>query len=161
MAGHNPSSFLLILLLAAVCQCLVAPASGAAASGVVLSDVNNMLRDATKAATTSEKPVPSKQNQKPETDSLESSVELLRFVDDDEEDSEDLSSLEVVSSSGMTSQKQLGDQVRLLTKQLGALMLRRREDYEMLEHNLRKSLRLTTDAASADADMRSELKQLR
>ncbi|EDV36350.2 uncharacterized protein Dana_GF12920 [Drosophila ananassae] len=157
MAG---SSLRLILLLAAVCQCLVAPASGAATSGVVLSDVNNMLRDATKAATTtsSEKPVPSKQ--KPETDSLESSVELLRFVDDDEEDSEDLSSLEVVSS-GVPAQKQLGDQVRLLTKQLGALMLRRREDYEMLEHNLRKSLRLTTNAASADADMRSELKQLR
>ncbi|XP_017087923.2 protein scabrous [Drosophila bipectinata] len=157
MAGTNVLR--LILLLAAVC--LVAPARGAV-SGVVLSDVNNMLRDATKAVATSEKPVPSKQ--KPETDSLESSVELLRFVDDDEEDSEDLSSLETVSSgkaSGTLTQKQLGDQVRLLTKQLGALMLRRREDYEMLEHNLRKSLRLTTDAASADADMRSELKQLR
>jgi len=30
--------------------------------------------------------------------------------------------------------RRMADQVRLLTKQLNALMLRRREDYEMLEH---------------------------
>ncbi|XP_013109646.2 protein scabrous [Stomoxys calcitrans] len=35
----------------------------------------------------------------------------------------------------------LRDQVRLLSKQLNVLMNRRREDYELLERNLRKSLR--------------------
>ncbi|KAH8277640.1 hypothetical protein KR018_002530, partial [Drosophila ironensis] len=150
----------LVLLLAVVLQSMVTTAS-AAVSGVVLSDVNNMLRDASKA-TTSGKSVPTQQ--KPEAEAPESSVELLRFVDDEEDNSEDISSVETPSNgqaSGTLSQRQLSEQVRLLTKQLGALMLRRREDYEMLEHNLRKSLRFTTDAATADADLRSEFKQLR
>ncbi|XP_034475987.1 protein scabrous [Drosophila innubila] len=99
-----------------------------------------------------------------------SSVELLRFVDDDNEDDDNDddagdNELEMLSN-GVKPQTdnanlKLGDQVRLLTKQLNALMTRRREDYELLEHNLRKSLRLTTNAASVDADMRSELDQLR
>ncbi|KAH8402372.1 hypothetical protein KR009_011597, partial [Drosophila setifemur] len=158
MAGSN--GLRLILLAVATLHSLnFTPVSGAVA-GVVLSDVNNMLRD-TKASTststtTSERSVAAKLKL-----DEESSVELLRFVDDDEtSDSEDVSSMES-SSSNKDSQKELGQQVRLLTKQLSALMLRRREDYEMLEHNLRKSLRLTTNAASADADMRSELNQLR
>ncbi|KAH8258446.1 hypothetical protein KR038_011593, partial [Drosophila bunnanda] len=154
MAGSN--GLRLILLAAVILQvaCLAATAATsaavAAATGgtvVVLSDVNNMLRDATKATT------PSKP--KTETEAPESSVELLRFVEDEEEERDE------EQERDFREQKALGDQVRLLTKQLGALMLRRREDYEMLEHNLRKSLRLTTSAASADSGLRDELNQLR
>ncbi|XP_030387404.1 protein scabrous [Scaptodrosophila lebanonensis] len=108
-----------------------------------------------------------------ENESQTSSVELLRFVDDDNEgDNDNELELELTKDEGdgdgeRGREKQtldtltLNDQVRLLSKQLNALMTRRREDYEMLEHNLRKSLRLTTDAANVDADMRSELEQLR
>ncbi|XP_016943521.3 protein scabrous [Drosophila suzukii] len=150
MAGSSVLRPILLAALLVVLQVSVATVRGAATAGVVLSDVNNMLRDA--KVMTSEKPVA---HSKPETEAPESSVELLRFVEDDE-DGEDLSSMEDPSNGRRTA-----DQVRLLTKQLNALMLRRREDYEMLEHNLRKSLRLTTNAASVDADMRSELNQLR
>jgi len=150
MAGSSVLRPILLTALLVVLQVSVATVRGAATAGVVLSDVNNMLRDA--KVMTSEKPVA---HSKPETEAPESSVELLRFVEDDE-DGEDLSSMEDPSNGRRTA-----DQVRLLTKQLNALMLRRREDYEMLEHNLRKSLRLTTNAASVDADMRSELNQLR
>ncbi|KAI8038335.1 hypothetical protein M5D96_008229 [Drosophila gunungcola] len=143
-----------ILLAVVVLQISMVSVSGAASGGVILSDVNNMLRDA--RTSTSEKPSQSR----PETEAPESSVELLRFVEDDE-DGEDLSSMESPSNGRTMEARKMGDQVRLLTKQLSALMLRRREDYEMLEHNLRKSLRLTTNAASVDADMRSELSQLR
>lgn len=70
----------------------------------------------------------------------------------------------------------LRDQIRLLSKQLNVLMTRRREDYELLEHNLRKSLRITQQpeqqeqqhkveinyaAADSDSDIRNELTQLR
>ncbi|KAH8365283.1 hypothetical protein KR084_007936, partial [Drosophila pseudotakahashii] len=151
MAGSNGLLAVVVLVL----QISVATVQGAASAGVVLSDVNNMLRDAKVA--TSEKPVG---HSKPETEAPESSVELLRFVDDDE-DGEDLSSAETSSNGRTMEARRMADQVRLLTKQLNALMLRRREDYEMLEHNLRKSLRLTSNAASVDADMRSELNQLR
>ncbi|XP_037717236.1 protein scabrous [Drosophila subpulchrella] len=150
MAGSSVLRPILLAVLLVVLQVSVATVRGAATAGVVLSDVNNMLRDA--KVMTSEKPVA---HSKPETEAPESSVELLRFVEDDE-DGEDLSSMEDPSNG-----RRMADQVRLLTKQLNALMLRRREDYEMLEHNLRKSLRLTTNAASVDADMRSELNQLR
>ncbi|XP_017125711.2 protein scabrous [Drosophila elegans] len=143
-----------ILLAVVVLQICMVSVSGAASGGVILSDVNNMLRDA--RTSTSEKPSQSR----PETEAPESSVELLRFVEDDE-DGEDISSMESPSNGRTMEARKMGDQVRLLTKQLSALMLRRREDYEMLEHNLRKSLRLTTNAASVDDDMRSELSQLR
>ncbi|KAH8300321.1 hypothetical protein KR044_012919 [Drosophila immigrans] len=140
----------------------VASARGATA---IISDVNNMLRDtqqtATSKTTTTTTAVPS------------SSVELLRFVNEDdnnnnsEEDDGDnelellSNGVQVAATNNAADNMKLGDQVRLLSKQLNALMTRRREDYELLEHNLRKSLRLTTDAASVDADMRSELDQLR
>ncbi|EDW02021.1 protein scabrous [Drosophila grimshawi] len=159
-------SMLLLMLLA------VASARGATTG--VISDVNNMLRD---AQATSSAPALSS--------TVPSSVELLRFVNDEDNDNEsEESELGLLSngaqvlqprsssrsiSSGSNSgggnkgeqSLELGDQVRLLTKQLNALMTRRREDYELLEHNLRKSLRLTSSAASVDADMRSELDQLR
>ncbi|KAM8714440.1 hypothetical protein ACLKA7_014553 [Drosophila subpalustris] len=158
MAVLNILRFVLLLI--------VAVASARGATGII-SDVNNMLRDTQStssmpAATT----VPS------------SSVELLRFVNDDDDDNDDDDAdadndnsddeLEMLSNGAKPqtdnnngNNLKLGDQVRLLTKQLNALMTRRREDYELLEHNLRKSLRLTTNAASVDADMRSELDQLR
>ncbi|XP_046810942.1 protein scabrous [Lucilia cuprina] len=70
----------------------------------------------------------------------------------------------------------LRDQVRLLSKQLNVLMNRRREDYELLERNLRKSLRITQNnqpqqqhqqqnqqqqSISNDLDLRNELENLR
>lgn len=154
---------LVLLLIAAV-------ASARGATGII-SDVNNMLRD---TQSTSSAPVPLSL-----ATTMPSSVELLRFVNDEDNDNDDdIGELEMLSNGAQVSRQQLqqqqkhdeaededklklSDQVRLLTKQLNALMTRRREDYEMLEHNLRKSLRLTTDAASVDADVRSELDQLR
>lgn len=155
MAGFN--------ILRCIFLLLIAVASARGATGII-SDMNNMLRDtqatsSTPAVTT----VPS------------SSVELLRFVnDEDNGENDDDDELEMLSNgvkphaasaaaaaSADNDNFKLGDQVRLLTKQLNALMTRRREDYELLEHNLRKSLRLTTNAANVDADMRSELDQLR
>lgn len=60
------------------------------------------------------------------------------------------------------------DQVRLLAKQLNVLMNRRREDYELLERNLRKSLRMQhshlpqeKQSASNDLDLRNEMENLR
>ena len=57
----------------------------------------------------------------------------------------------------------LNDQVHLLTKQLNALMMRRREDYKLLENNLRKSLRKNTlnNVANVDMDIHNELEHLR
>lgn len=154
---------LVLLLIAAV-------ASARGATGII-SDVNNMLRD---TQSTSSAPVPLSL-----ATTMPSSVELLRFVNDEDNDNDDdTGELEILSNGAQVSRQQLqqrqkhdeaededklklSDQVRLLTKQLNALMTRRREDYELLEHNLRKSLRLTTDAASVDADVRSELDQLR
>lgn len=54
----------------------------------------------------------------------------------------------------------LDDQVRLLTKQMNALMTRRREDFKLLENNLKKSMRKNAFKL-ADADVRSELDKLR
>lgn len=149
-------------------------ASARGASGII-SDVNNMLRD-TQSSSSAPSPLPLTL-----ATTMPSSVELLRFVNDEESEASDASEdveLELLSNGAQVSRTQqqqqqrdnshvdqdklqLSDQVRLLSKQLNALMTRRREDYELLEHNLRKSLRLTTDAASVDADVRSELDQLR
>lgn len=154
-------------MLSLVLLLIVAVASARGATGII-SDVNNMLRD---TQSTSSAPVPLSL-----ATTMPSSVELLRFVNDEDNDNDDdTGELEMLSNGAQVSRKpqqqhdeaededklKLSDQVRLLTKQLNALMTRRREDYEMLEHNLRKSLRLTTDAASVDADVRSELDQLR
>lgn len=156
-------------MLSLVLLLIVAVASARGATGII-SDVNNMLRD---TQSTSSAPVPLSL-----ATTMPSSVELLRFVNDEdnEDNDDDTGELEMLSNGAQVSRQpqqqqqhdgadedklKLGDQVRLLTKQLNALMTRRREDYELLEHNLRKSLRLTTDAASVDADVRSELDQLR
>lgn len=157
-------------MLSLVLLLITAVASARGATGII-SDVNNMLRD---TQSTSSAPVPLSL-----ATTMPSSVELLRFVNDEdnEDNDDDTGELEMLSNGAQVSRQpqqqqqqhdganedklKLGDQVRLLTKQLNALMTRRREDYELLEHNLRKSLRLTTDAASVDADVRSELDQLR
>lgn len=158
-------SFLAFMLL------IVASVASARGASGIISDVNNMLRD---TQSTSSAPLPLTL-----ATTMPSSVELLRFVNDEESEASDASEdveLELLSNGAQVSRTQqqqradshveqdklqLSDQVRLLSKQLNALMTRRREDYELLEHNLRKSLRLTTDAASVDADVRSELDQLR
>lgn len=54
----------------------------------------------------------------------------------------------------------LEDQVRLLTKQMNALMIRRREDFKLLENNLKKSLRKNY-AQYGDVDVRVEFEKLR
>lgn len=158
-------SFVAFMLL------IVASVASARGASGIISDVNNMLRD---TQSTSSAPLPLTL-----ATTMPSSVELLRFVNDEESETSDASEdveLELLSNGAKVSRTQqqqradshveqdklqLSDQVRLLSKQLNALMTRRREDYELLEHNLRKSLRLTTDAASVDADVRSELDQLR
>lgn len=163
-------------LLAFMLLIVASVASARGASGII-SDVNNMLRD-TQSSSSAPSPLPLTL-----ATTMPSSVELLRFVNDEESEASDASEdveLELLSNGAQVSRTQqqleqqqrddshvdqdklqLSDQVRLLSKQLNALMTRRREDYELLEHNLRKSLRLTTDAASVDADVRSELDQLR
>ncbi|XP_017873085.1 PREDICTED: protein scabrous-like [Drosophila arizonae] len=150
--------------LVVIVALVVAGARGATTSSgnILVSDENNMLRDAQTAGSTA--PIATATATATAAAPALSSVELLRFVNEDEDNNE----LELLSSGkdeqdadAAEKNLKLGDQVRLLTKQLNALMTRRREDYELLEHNLRKSLRLTTDAASVDADMRSELDQLR
>uniref|UniRef100_A0A0K8VMS8 Protein scabrous n=1 Tax=Bactrocera latifrons TaxID=174628 RepID=A0A0K8VMS8_BACLA len=116
-----------------------------------------------------------------------SSVELLRFVDERDDatlihatttaaasaTTTTTSSFATTTTTAVPSHEQSGEalplaeQVQLLSKQLNALMTRRREDYELLEHNLRKSLRIdatANDALSANAvdmDMRTELLDLR
>uniref|UniRef100_A0A1A9UI61 Uncharacterized protein n=1 Tax=Glossina austeni TaxID=7395 RepID=A0A1A9UI61_GLOAU len=50
-----------------------------------------------------------------------------------------------LTSSSSLKSLSLEDQVRLLSKQLNVLMTRRREDYELLERNLLKSLRITME----------------
>lgn len=54
----------------------------------------------------------------------------------------------------------LEDQVRLLSKQMSALMNRRREDYKMLENSLKKSVRQNS-VQFGDSELRSELVKLR
>ncbi|XP_011188668.2 protein scabrous [Zeugodacus cucurbitae] len=117
-----------------------------------------------------------------------SSVELLRFVDERDDamliHATTTGAASTTTTSPTTTTKTttttaaptheqsaatlpLAEQVQLLSKQLNALMMRRREDYELLEHNLRKSLRIGTtakdalSAAAGDADMRTELQDLR
>ena len=51
----------------------------------------------------------------------------------------------------------VNDKVNLLTKQLGALSLRRREDYKLLEISLQKYVR----KYSLDIDIKKELNDLR
>ncbi|XP_073846390.1 scabrous [Musca autumnalis] len=133
----------------------------------------------------------------------EPSAELLRFVneDDDDDNTEDVDNdatdSEYNQSGGVDNDIQLPsrqsrqynnnnknndnnaymqslslkDQVRLLSKQMNVLMNRRREDYELLERNLRKSLRIAEDKDSNgetgiytntnDVDLRKELETLR
>jgi len=102
MAGSSVLRPILLAALLVVLQVSVATVRGAATAGVVLSDVNNMLRDA--KVMTSEKPVA---HSKPETEAPESSVELLRFVEDDE-DGEDLSSMEDPSNGRRMADYLLG-----------------------------------------------------
>lgn len=54
----------------------------------------------------------------------------------------------------------LEDQVQLLSKQLNALMTRRREDYKMLENSLKKYVRKNS-LQFLDKDIKNELDQLR
>ena len=55
----------------------------------------------------------------------------------------------------------LDEQVQLLSKQLSALMTRRREDYKMLENSLKKYVRKNSAQFTDTADVRAELEQLR
>lgn len=57
-------------------------------------------------------------------------------------------------------QLSLQDQVRLLNKQMNALMTRRREDFKLLEINLKKSIRKNAQQY-ADAEILAELEKLR
>lgn len=80
-----------------------------------------------------------------DSDDLNASAETIDHKVDDGNDNDQLS---------------LDDQVRLLTKQMNVLMTRRREDFKLLENNLKKSMRKNA-VQFADADVRSELDKLR
>lgn len=82
---------------------------------------------------------------------------------------EDKLLLDIVSSESDSSSSSadvdfddlsLEDQVRLLSKQMSALMTRRREDYKMLETSLKNSVRKNSQQFG-DLDLRNELNQLR
>lgn len=67
---------------------------------------------------------------------------------------------DTVDDANSSEQLSLEDQVRLLTKQMDALMTRRREDFKLLENNLKKSMRKNAQQY-ADADVQAELEKLR
>lgn len=76
--------------------------------------------------------------------------------DDDADDGRSIS----VRADDSGIQLSLEDQVRLLTKQMNALMTHRREDFKLLESNLKKSMRKNA-AQYADADVQAEVEKLR
>ena len=212
---HALSANGLILLMLAIIALVLSASRNGFATANVINDVNNMLRDVaaeTEAKANSHigqhvnvgrAEAKMLQNQiksistesygedttNMEQDAAEakaSSVELLRFVNDnetedndadgqndDDDDDDDIITGSVVKtllrnnkdgSTATTAKEEdgtLNEQVRLLSKQLNALMMRRREDYELLEHNLRKSLQLKSNAENVDLDIRTELDQLR
>lgn len=81
-----------------------------------------------------------------------SSSASLENDNDDEDDDDEADGGAVVLS--------LADQVRLLSKQMSALMNRRREDYKMLETSLKNSVRKNSQQFG-DVETRSELAKLR
>lgn len=54
----------------------------------------------------------------------------------------------------------LSDQVKLLSKQMNALMTRRREDYKLIENNLKRFVRKNSKEFT-DVDVEMELEKLR
>lgn len=82
-----------------------------------------------------------------------SSVTSMEDNDDDVDDEDD-------NDAGAALALPLTDQVRLLSKQMSALMNRRREDYKMLETSLKNSVRKNSQQFG-DVEMRSELAKLR
>lgn len=90
--------------------------------------------------------------------------QILRDADDaaiDMDDSDDVSAGDTTDHNVEDNDHlSLDDQVRLLTKQMTVLMTRRREDFKLLENNLKKSMRKNA-VRFADADVRSELDKLR
>lgn len=60
----------------------------------------------------------------------------------------------------MNSEMSVEDHVHLLTKQLNALMTRRREDYKLLENSLKKYV-LKNSMEVAEIDVKEELNILR
>lgn len=82
--------------------------------------------------------------------------DVLRDEDNLIMDMSAVASLSTSSEPGMS----LDDQVRLLSKQMGALMNRRREDYKMLETSLKNSVRKNAQQFG-DLDLRNEVNQLR
>lgn len=59
-----------------------------------------------------------------------------------------------------SSELSVEDQMKLMSKQLSALMNRRREDYKLLETNLKKYVK-TNAAKFVDDDIQNELERLR
>lgn len=84
--------------------------------------------------------------------------QILRDADQVVDSSSSSSSTE--SKDESNEKLSLEDQVRLLTKQMNALMTRRREDFKLLENNLKKAMRKNA-AQYADADLRAEMDELR
>lgn len=64
------------------------------------------------------------------------------------------------STGGGQEKASLQEQVQLLEKQLTALTMRRREDYQLLENNLKKYI-LESAREFSDIDIQTELRSLR
>lgn len=88
-----------------------------------------------------------------DNDVLRDEDKLILDIESSESDS-------VSTGSGDFDDLSVEDQVRLLSKQMSALMNRRREDYKMLETSLKNSVRKNSQQF-ADLDLRNELNQLR
>lgn len=72
----------------------------------------------------------------------------------------DTSASVVGGGSGKSEVVTLQEQVKLLSKQLTALTTRRREDYQLLENNLKKYI-LESAREFSDIDIQSELRNLK
>lgn len=109
-------------------------------------------------------PIKFKQNQiLRDTDDVSASGATINLDDQSAIDADDHSGSDADhdnTDNDDSVEMSLDDQVRLLTKQMNALMIRRREDFKLLENNLKKSMRKNA-CKLADADVRSELDKLR
>lgn len=82
---------------------------------------------------------------------IQSQDENSDYGDDDDDDNSDNNESSSLSSA---------DQIKLLSKQLSALTQQRREDYQLLENNLKKYVKKNL-LSIVDEDVRKELEQLR
>lgn len=101
-----------------------------------------------------------KHRQKDNDDYVELLTDKSDYDDDndDDDDNNDMEDSDNLSNNDKSMSSE--DQIKLLTKQLGALVNQRREDYKMLEASLKKYVK-NNAASFVDEDIRVELEKLR